>query len=60
MIGAVCASFVWFFSLTYGASMLSPVFRNPRAWQVLDTIMGFVMIGIGLSLVDFFSRFFLK
>ncbi|MBN9286545.1 MAG: hypothetical protein BGO43_06315 [Gammaproteobacteria bacterium 39-13] len=49
--GALMGSFVWFFSLTYGASALSPIFRNPRAWQVLDTVMGFVMIAIAISLI---------
>lgn len=50
-LGAISASFLWFFSLTYGASYLSVFFKNPRAWQVLDTIMGFVMIGIAVTLV---------
>jgi len=51
VIGALVASFVWFFGLTYGASALSHVFRNPRAWQILDTIMGFVMLSIAYTLV---------
>jgi L-lysine exporter family protein LysE/ArgO len=51
MIGAVLASTTWFFSLTYGASTLSHLFKNPRAWQILDTIMGIVMIGIAINLV---------
>lgn len=51
MIGAVAASATWFFSLTYGASKVSPIFKNPRAWQVLDTIMGCVMLSIAVSLV---------
>ena len=50
-IGAVTASFFFFFSLGYGARLLSPVFVRPRAWQVLDTIIGFVMLGIALKLV---------
>ena len=41
--GAMSASFVWFFGLGYGARLLEPVFRNPRAWQVLD-------VGIGLTM----------
>lgn len=49
--GALMGSFVWFFSLTYGASRLSPIFKNPRAWQILDTIMGVVMIGMAISLI---------
>lgn len=50
-IGAVMASFAWFFSLTYGTTFLSPLFKNPRAWQILNTIMGFVMIGMAVRLV---------
>jgi L-lysine exporter family protein LysE/ArgO len=50
-LGAVLASFVWFFSLTYGASTLSPLFKKPRAWQILDTVNGFIMIGIAISLI---------
>lgn len=51
IVGTLIASFIWFFGLTYGASFLTPLFRNVRAWQILDTIMGFVMIGIGLQLI---------
>ncbi|WP_394538468.1 L-lysine exporter [Lysobacter enzymogenes] len=35
-IGACAASIVWFASLGFGARLLQPVFRNPRAWRVLD------------------------
>lgn len=41
--GAMTASFVWFFGLGYGARLLEPVFRNPRAWQVLDCAIGATM-----------------
>lgn len=51
ILGALTSSFLWFFGLTYGASLLSPVFKNPRAWQILDTIMGFVMFGIAGTLI---------
>lgn len=51
MMGAIAASATWFFSLTYGASKLSPLFKNPRAWQILDTLMGCIMIGIAIGLV---------
>ncbi len=42
-MGAATASFVWFFGLGYGARLLAPVFRNPRAWQVLDLMITAVM-----------------
>lgn len=51
IVGALIASFAWFFGLTYGASTLTPLFKNPRAWQVLDTIMGFTMFFIAFSLI---------
>ncbi len=51
MIGATLASFSWFFGLTYGASKLGPLFKNPRAWQVLDTLMGIMMIGLAIGLL---------
>lgn len=34
--GACTASVVWFTTLGYGARKMQPVFRNPRAWRVLD------------------------
>ena len=50
-LGAMFSSFVFFFSLGYGTGILSPVFARPRAWQVLDMIIGIVMLGIAYKLV---------
>ncbi len=50
-IGAVCASFLFFFSLGYGARLLDPLFRKPVAWQVLDALVGLIMWGIALKLI---------
>ncbi|MCU4412772.1 LysE/ArgO family amino acid transporter [Acinetobacter sp. WU_MDCI_Axc73] len=50
--GAVTASFVFFFSLGFGARLLEPVFENPKAWKVLDIIIGIVMWLIAWSLID--------
>ncbi|KIC46964.1 MAG: LysE/ArgO family amino acid transporter [Ruegeria sp.] len=50
-IGAMISSFVFFFSLGYGAGVLSPVFARARAWQVLDILIGVVMLGIAAKLV---------
>lgn len=52
-IGAVLASFVFFFSLGYGARLLSPLFARPRAWQVLDGIIALTMWAIALKLLYF-------
>ncbi|MEM8656335.1 MAG: LysE/ArgO family amino acid transporter [Pseudomonadota bacterium] len=50
-VGAVLASFVFFFSLGYGARLLAPLFANPRAWQVLDGIIALTMWAIALKLL---------
>ena len=42
-IGAVAASFVFFFSLGYGARFLVPIMQTPRTWQVLDILIGLLM-----------------
>jgi L-lysine exporter family protein LysE/ArgO len=49
--GAMTASFVWFFTLGYGARLLEPVFAKPAAWRILDFAIALVMAGIGLSLL---------
>lgn len=52
-IGAVSASFAWFFTLAYSGKILSPLFKNQAAWRILDTIIGFVMIYITVNLILF-------
>lgn len=49
--GAVTASFVFFFSLGFGARLLAPLFERPRAWQVLDVLVGLVMFAIAIKLL---------
>jgi len=49
--GAVSASFIFFFSLGYGAKFLLPLFKNPKSWKVLDFLIGIVMWAIAYSLV---------
>ncbi|MDJ0821856.1 MAG: LysE/ArgO family amino acid transporter [Paracoccaceae bacterium] len=50
-IGAMSASFVFFFGLGYGARLLAPVFARPGAWRVLDLIIGLVMWSLAVKLV---------
>lgn len=50
-IGAAAASFVWFFTLGYGARLLQPVFAKPAAWRVLDVVIGIVMSLLAISLL---------
>ncbi len=42
-IGAVAASFVFFFSLGYGARFLAPLMQPTRTWQILDALIGLLM-----------------
>lgn len=51
-IGAILASFIWFFSLGYGARLLVPIFEKPHSWQILDIIIAVVMIIIAISLLS--------
>jgi len=50
-IGAVTASFVFFFTLGYGARLISPIFARPRSWQVLDALIALTMWAIALKLL---------
>ena len=50
-IGAITASFVFFFSLGYGARFLAPLFRRPVAWKILDVVIGLVMFSIAIALL---------
>lgn len=42
--GAVSASFVFFFALGYGARLLTPLFAKPKAWNILDALVGILML----------------
>lgn len=50
-IGAVTASFVFFFSLGYGARLLAPRMQNPRTWFWLDIVIGMVMWALAALLI---------
>ena len=50
-LGATTASFVFFFGLGYGARLLAPLFARPRAWQMLDTLVGLTMWALAVKLV---------
>lgn len=51
-VGAVLASFVFFFSLGYGARLLRPLFAKPRSWQILEFLIGLIMAALGISLIS--------
>ena len=48
--GATVASVLWFSGLGFGARALSPLLARPRAWQVLDVLIGLTMLAIAVML----------
>lgn len=50
-VGAVLASFVFFFGLGYGARAFAPLLQTARAWRVLDSVIGLVMWAIAAKLL---------
>ena len=49
-LGACVASVAWFAGLAYGARLAAPRLASPRAWQVLDVLIGLVMLAIAVRL----------
>ncbi|MEL4471050.1 LysE/ArgO family amino acid transporter [Shewanella algae] len=49
--GAVLASFIWFFSLSFGARLLAPVFSRPAAWRYLDRFIWLTMWSIAMAIL---------
>jgi L-lysine exporter family protein LysE/ArgO len=45
-LGACLASFVWFFSIAYGARSLARYVTSRKFWQVLDTVIALTMFTI--------------
>jgi L-lysine exporter family protein LysE/ArgO len=50
-MGAISSSFLFFFSLGFGARLLRPLFANPKAWRVLDAAIGITMLLLAAKLV---------
>ena len=50
VVGASIASFVFFFSLAYGAKLLSPIMKRPSAWRILDGLIALTMFIIAVKL----------
>jgi len=48
--GAALASGAWFAALGFGARLLAPLFSRPRAWQVLDIVVGATMLALAAGL----------
>lgn len=51
--GAALGSFVWFFSIGYGAKAASRFMSKPIFWKVLDLIIAVIMFSIAIFLAIF-------
>ena len=50
-LGAIFASFVFFFSLGYFSNFLSQYIKSQKVWFYIDNVMGFLMLFYGLFFV---------
>jgi L-lysine exporter family protein LysE/ArgO len=51
-LGAVLGSFVFFFSLAYGAKLLEPIMKRPSSWRILDCLIALIMFTIAFKLAS--------
>ena len=49
-LGAAISSFVFFFSLAYGAKYLAPYMGRPNAWRILDAGIAIIMFALAQSM----------
>jgi len=49
-IGAMTSSFLFFYSLGFGARRLAPLLKTKKVWRIIDIIIGLVMIWIAWSI----------
>ena len=49
--GAMTGSFLFFFSLGYGATLLRPIFAGPSSWRALEALVALTMWTIAFKLI---------
>jgi L-lysine exporter family protein LysE/ArgO len=50
-LGASSASFIFFFSLAYGAKKFAPVMQSSKSWRIFDFIVAIIMFFIAIKLL---------
>ena len=50
ILGASLASFVFFFTLAYGAKFLSPIMQRSIVWRLLDSLIAFIMFVLAIKM----------
>lgn len=51
-LGACLSSFVFFFSLAYGARLIEPIMLRPSSWRILDSLIALIMFTIAFKLAS--------
>ena len=51
-LGTCLASLIFFFSLAYGARLLTPIMQRPFSWKVLDSLVAIIMFTISFKLAS--------
>jgi len=51
-LGACLSSFIFFFSLAYGARLLQPIMQQPFSWRILDGLIALIMFTIAFKLAS--------
>ena len=57
-LGSSLASFVFFFSLSYGAKLLAPLMQRPFSWRILDSLIALIMFTIAFKLASAGNLFY--
>jgi len=52
VLGACLSSFIFFFSLAYGAKLLEPIMQQPFSWRILDGLIALIMFTIAFKLAS--------
>lgn len=50
-LGAISASFAWFFAITFGARLLAPFFQKENSWRIIDGFIAIIMWAIACSIL---------
>jgi L-lysine exporter family protein LysE/ArgO len=50
-LGASVASFIFFFSLAYGAKTLSPLLKKPNVWALIDIFIAVIMFALAFKFI---------
>ena len=56
-VGASLSSFIFFFSLAYGAKLIIPFMKNKSSWRILDFSIALIMFIISFNLILEISYF---